>query len=781
LRYSKPVLILIFVLAAGLCAKAADERFAALDQIINEAIEQKVTPGAVLIVGHDGKTAYKKAYGFRTTVPSPEPMTEDTVFDLASLTKPIATATAVMKLFEEGKVRLNDPVARYIPEFGNNGKEEITVRQLMTHFSGLRAGLDMVPAWAGKEEAYRKANSEKPIVPPGSQFIYSDIDYIVLGQLVERVSGMPLDAYVQKNVLEPLDLEHTRYLPPADWVSKTAATDKQRGVVHDPTARMMGGVAGHAGLFATAGDVAKFAKAVLEGKLPLSPLTQQKMQTPQQPATSTVLRGLGWDIDSPYSSNRGELFPVGSFGHTGFAGTSLWMDPVTKTYVVLLTNAVHYPLKSAQAIVSLRSRVATAVAAALELSPSEREVARLVSNTGYNESMTGSRRILARNGNVKTGIDVLEEQQFKLLRGDGGTVRRIALVTNQTGVDSFGRRTIDVLARVSGVELRAIFSPEHGMTGMLDTTDVGDTKDAATGIPVYSVYGAKDASRRPKPEQLAGIDAIVFDIQDAGARFYTYETTLGYFLEAAAKQGIEIFVMERPNPINGSFVQGPVSDSGIKSFVNYHSLPVRHGMTIGELARMFNTERDINAKLTVVPMQGWLRGDWFDSTGLEWINPSPNLRSVTQAALYPGVALVEGTNISVGRGTDSPFEVVGAPWIVARELATFLNARNLSGVRFVPVSFTPTSSNYANERCNGVRIVLLDRNVLDAPELGVELASALLKLYPQQYKIDRMNELLVNSATFEAIKAGNDPRRIADEWRDGLEKFRQTRAKYLLY
>jgi uncharacterized protein YbbC (DUF1343 family)/CubicO group peptidase (beta-lactamase class C family) len=781
LRSSKPVLTLIFVLAAGLCARAADERFAALDQIINEAIAQKVTPGAVLIVGHDGKTAYKKAYGVRTTVPTPEPMTEDTVFDLASLTKPIATATAVMKLFEEGKVRLNDPVARYIPEFGNNGKEEITVRQLLTHFSGLRAGLNQVPAWLGKDEAYRRANSERPILPPGSQFLYSDLDYIVLGQLVERVSGMSLDTYVQKNVLEPLDLEHTRYSPPANWVSKTAATDKQRGVVHDPTAQMMGGVAGHAGLFATAGDVAKFAKAAVEGNLPLSPLTQQKMQTPQQPATSTALRGLGWDIDSPYSSNRGELFPVEGFGHTGFAGTSLWIDPVTKTYVVLLTNAVHYPQKSAQGIVSLRSRVATAVAAALELSPTEREVARIVSNTGYNESITGSRRLVARNGQVKTGIDVLEEVQFQMLRGKGGAVRRIALMTNHTGVDSFGRRTIDVLARLPGIELRVIFSPEHGVTGTFDTTNVGNTKDAATGIPVFSVYGSTDASRRPKPEQLAGIDAIVFDIQDVGTRFYTYETTLGYSLEAAAKQGIEMFVLDRPNPINGSFVQGSVSDPGKESFVNYHPVPVRHGMTVGELSRLFNAERGINAKLTVVPMQGWLRGDWFDSTGLEWINPSPNLRSVTQAALYPGVALVEGTNVSVGRGTDSPFEVMGAPWIVARELATFLNARNLSGVRFVPVSFTPAASNYANERCNGVRMLLLDRNALDAPELGMELASALLKLYPQQYKIDRMNELLVNSATFEAIKAGNDPRRIADEWRDGLEKFREIRAKYLLY
>jgi uncharacterized protein YbbC (DUF1343 family) len=329
--------------------------------------------------------------------------------------------------------------------------------------------------------------------------------------------------------------------------------------------------------------------------------------------------------------------------------------------------------------------------------------------------------------------------------------------------------------------LRAIFSPEHGIAGTLDTTHVGDSRDAKTGVPVYSVYGASDASRRPKLEQLNGIDAIVFDIQDAGARFYTYESTLGYFLEAAAKQGIELVVLDRPNPVTGVFVQGAVSDAGKESFVNYHRVPPRHGMTMGELATMYNAERNIKAKLTVVKMQGWQRGDWFDSTGLEWINPSPNLRSVTQAALYTGVGLVEGTNISVGRGTESPFELVGAPWANARELAGLLNARNIAGVRFVPVSFTPLSSSYSNQQCHGVRILLMDRNILDAPELGIELASALLKLYPQQYKVDRLNELLVNDKAFEMLKAGNDPRRLAEEWRDELDAFRVVRARYLLY
>jgi uncharacterized protein YbbC (DUF1343 family) len=500
-------------------------------------------------------------------------------------------------------------------------------------------------------------------------------------------------------------MTHTRYLPPKAWRPKIAPTQFDdhdhmlRGEVHDPTAFRMGGVAGHAGLFSTADDLSNFAQTLLNGGSPiLSPLTVEKMSIAEQPPTATAVRGFGWDIDTPFSTNRGELLPVGSFGHTGFTGTSIWIDPTTKSYIILLTNSVH-PRGKGNAI-GLRTKVATAVAAALPLTVEEKEKLRWESVTGYSEAQSGGRRLAARNGAVKTGIDVLEEHGFDALKS-GEAKRKVGLVTNQTGVDSEGRRTIDVLASAPGVSLDAIFSPDHGVTGTLDTTDVGNSKDAATGVPVYSVYGATDAARRPAIDVLKGLDAVVFDIQDAGVRFYTYETTLGYFLEGAAKAGIEIIVLDRPNPITGSFVQGPVADPGQERFTNYFSVPVRHGMTMGELAQMFNTERNIGAKLKVIPMDGWMRGDWYDSTGLTWINPSPNLRSLREAELYPGVALIEGTNISVGRGTDTPFEWIGAPWIKARELAEYLNARALSGLRFVPVSFTPTSSVYSGQLCQG--------------------------------------------------------------------------------
>jgi uncharacterized protein YbbC (DUF1343 family)/CubicO group peptidase (beta-lactamase class C family) len=836
LRFSRIASGLIWGLALVCIPAVADAnhlaslpRLSGVDAIIQQAVADGNIPGAVLVVGHDGAVVYRKAYGSRALEPRREPMTLDTVFDLASLTKVIATTTAVMQLVELGKVRMNDPVAKYLPEFAQNGKEDITVRQLLTHYSGLAPDLDLTTQWEGKNTAYQLAFVEPPETVPGSGFVYSDINFIMLGALVERVSGETLDTYTTQHIFVPLKMTRTRFLPPTVWRAKIAPTQYDEnehmlwGVVHDPTARRMGGVAGHAGLFSTGDDLAKFAQTLLNGGDGiLSALTVEKMTSPETPPAAPVLRGFGWDIDSPFSSNRGDLLPVGSYGHTGWTGTSIWIDPTTQSYIILLTNAVHPRGKGN--VIGLRSKVATEVAAALNLTASEKEALRWKSITGYNEAFSASRRMGSRNGTVKNGIDVLEDHGFDVLKPVGpsseaqsvdaknpdaksvdskdkdsknqdskdldatkpetqnpSAKKRIGLVTNQTGIDSQGVRTIDVLAKAPGVSLDAIFSPEHGVTGTLDTTDINNSKDAATGIPVYSVYGATDAARRPPAEVMKNLDAVVFDIQDAGVRFYTYETTLGYFLEAAAQAGIELIVLDRPDPITGSFVQGPVADAGRESFTNYWTVPVRHGMTMGELAKMFNAERNINAKLTVVPMDGWQRGDWFDATGLTWVNPSPNLRSVTEAALYPGVALIEGTNVSVGRGTDTPFELVGAPWIKSKELSAYLNARGIAGVRFVPVTFTPTASVHNGQACSGVNIILTDRNGFDAPELGIELAAALHKLYAAEFKIEHMLSLLVNQSAYDALVAGQDPRRIAQEWQEGLEKFQKVREKYLIY
>lgn len=762
-------------------------QFRAVDAIMKAAVAEEIPPGAVVLIGHDGKVVYRKAFGYRSLEPRREAMTVDTVFDMASLTKCLATAVSVTRMVELGQIRLNDPVAKYLPEFAQNGKQDITIRQLATHYSGLPPDLDLRQPWDGYESAVRMAMAEKLDYPPGSKFVYSDINYIVLGELVHRVSGMTLDKYAEAHIYVPLKMTHTTFNPPSAWRRKMESTEFDehgvmlRGVVHDPTARRMGGVAGHAGLFSTADDLAKFAQAMLNGGKPiLSPASVQKMTTPQQPLVGSALRGIGWDIDSPFSSNRGELLPIGSYGHTGFTGTSMWIDPTTNTYILILANGVH-PRGGKPGLVALRGRVADAVASSLKLTVSEKTKLQQESITGYNERLSAQRRVLTRNGQVKTGIDVLEANNFVSLQAPPGRKLRVGIITNQTGLDSAGRRTIDVLAKAPNVELKAIFSPEHGIFGEADTTKIGNSVDAATGVPVYSAYGASTAARHPSPNVLSDLDAIVYDIQDVGVRCYTYEATAGYFLESAAKAGLPIYILDRPNPINGNFIQGAVSEPQVSTFTDYHPVPMRHGMTIGELARMYNEERHIGAKLTVVKMEGWQRGDWFDETGLLWVNPSPNLRSLTEATLYPGVVLVEGTNVSVGRGTDTPFEVVGAPWIKPQDFADYMNARLLQGVRFVPVTFTPKDSIYKGLACGGVNIIVTDRNFFDSAELGIELGSALVKLYPNEYKIDKMIELLGNHEIFNRLKSGEDPRRIQQDVQEEIDQFVEVRKKYLLY
>jgi uncharacterized protein YbbC (DUF1343 family) len=775
----------------------APSSFRQEDSILNSAIQDHQIPGAVLIVGHRGKVVYRRCYGSRSLEPVQERMTLDTVFDMASLTKPLITATAVMQLYEHGKLSPNDPVSKYLPDFAANDKQDITIRQLLTHYSGLPPDLSLADPWEGKQEAYTRAFAIKPIHPAGMQFVYSDINFIVLGALVEKISGLTLDEYAQRFIIAPLGLTHTRYLPPVSWKPLIAPTQYDqgamlRGTVHDPTSRRMGGVAGHAGLFSTGDDIAVYAQNLLDrlagrpSHFPLSRIVLNKMIAPEQPATGTALRGFGWDIDSPYSSNRGTLFPVGSFGHTGFTGTSLWIDPSSDSYVVLLTNSVHP--NGSKSITELRGKVTDAAAVALGIHADAG--AQAASITGYNESLAGMRRSPASNDDVKTGIDVLEADHFKELAepaaSHGGKLR-LGLLTNQTGIDAQGRRTIDVLAHdaanaVPGLTLTTLFSPEHGIAGSFDQPGVPSTVDAATNLPIISLYGSTDAQRRPSLDTLRTLDAVIIDLQDAGVRFYTYETVLGYFLEAAAQTGTQIIVLDRPNPITGSFVQGPLSDPGKETYVNYMPIPVRHGMTIGELARFFNQQRNLNAPLTVVPLQGWQRGDWFDSTGLTWINPSPNLRDLEEATLYPALGLVESTNISVGRGTDTPIEIFGAPWIKGRALAQFLNQRFLPAVRFLSVDFTPQKPYpYAGELCHGVRVLVTDRNALDAPELGLEIASALHRLYPEEFQMQKMKSNLESQSVIDDLTAGHDPQRIAESWRAALDAFEQERQKALIY
>jgi uncharacterized protein YbbC (DUF1343 family)/CubicO group peptidase (beta-lactamase class C family) len=750
---------------------------------VEKAMRQGKTPGAVILVGHDGRVVYRRAVGYRRLVPRRLPMHMDTMFDMASCTKIVATTTAIMELFQEGKIRLDDPVSEYWPEFAANGKQDITVRELMTHYSGLPPDLDLSYDWSGYDTAMQMIVDTAPIVPPGTRFIYSDINFETLGELVRRISGEALNVYCERHIFKPLGMTSTMFLPPASLRYRIAPTQHVDGTtgpilwgeVDDPTARRMGGVAGHAGLFSDARDLSIFCQMLLNGGTYhgvhiLNPLTVEKMTTPQSPVDKMALRGLGWDISSPFSSNRGQLFPVGSFGHTGYTGPSLWIDPVTRTYVVFLSNRVH-PNGTGD-VVALRSMIDTAIAAALGPVSDQKILNSRRSLTGYYELMRGYRVSGLRNGNVLTGIDVLEKEYFAPLKG-----LRVGLITNETGVDSEGRRTIDLLNHAPGVHLKAIFSPEHGLWGK-ENSAVASTTDPATGLPVYSLY---DKTRRPTPQMLQGMDALVFDIQAVGVRFYTYITTMAYAMEEAAKDHLAFYVLDRPDPIGGYIVEGPILDSDLKSFVGYFPLPVRYGMTMGELAEMFNGEEHLGANLHVIKMQGWERTDWYDETGLTWRNPSPNLRSLTETILYPGVGMVEGANVSVGRGTDTPFELLGAPWIDGKWLAVYLNSRGIQGVRFLPVDFTPKSSKFAGQVCHGVQIHLVDRQALNAPELGIELASALHQLFPRKFELDKTLPLIGSNWVLDEIRGNADPTRIEYMEQQLLTNFRKLRAKYLLY
>jgi uncharacterized protein YbbC (DUF1343 family)/CubicO group peptidase (beta-lactamase class C family) len=775
-----------------------DPQLSELDSVMQAAIEKDEIPGGVILVSHEGRIVWRKAYGSRAIVPTREAMTVDTIFDLASLTKVFATTTCVMKLVEEGKLRLNDPAVRYLPELGTVGttaeKNQITLRQLLTHTAGFApdpTDANIPAGWSGAEPLLQEIYAEPLTAPPGARFVYSDSGFILLGEIARRVSGMPLNEFAEKEIFATMGMKETRFLPTAGWIPRIAPTEEidlpagakagsgsghvLRGVVHDPRARQMGGVAGHAGLFSSVDDLAIFCDMLLaDGKAPngkriFDAATIHLMTTPQQPTWVPSKRGLGWDIDSAYSAPRGELFPIGSYGMTGFTGTEVWIDPASRTFILMLTNSVHPAQRPA--ISSLRSRVATVVAAAFGVGQTQ-GAASNISRTAGAVNRPYDTEGLAAPGHALTGIDVLEAENFAALAG-----KHVGLITNQTGMDRSGHSTIDLFAHAPNLKLMALFSPEHGIRGTEDEKLPSST-DSATGLPIYSLYGA---TQRPADEMLAGIDALVFDIQDAGVRFYTYITTMAYAMEAAAQHHIAFYVLDRPDPLGGEAIEGPVLDKDKLSFVGYFPMPVRMGMTLGEMARMFNAENHIGCDLQVIAMKNWSRRQWYEETGLPWTPASPNLRSLDAAVLYPGLEILQNTGISVGRGTDAPFQMFGAPWIHATELAEAMNARFVPGVRFVPTRFSPTAGLYKGQLCEGAALVITDRASVHSMLTGFEIAATLAKLYPEMFHVEQLMVLTGNSAAINRLQRGDSPNRIFSDEDPELEAFRTMRSKYLIY
>ncbi|MDI1432873.1 exo-beta-N-acetylmuramidase NamZ domain-containing protein [Polyangium sorediatum] len=718
-----------------------------LDAAVRGAIDRGEVPGAVLLVVRAHHVVLRKAYGLRAKEPSPSPMALDTVFDLASLTKPMATASSILLLAERQTLRLDDPAQKWLPDFTGDDRARVTLTHLLLHTSGLPAG-DAISSYAdGETRALARIQKTKLLHPPGEAHVYSDLGYLLLGEIVRRASGEPLDVFAAKNLFEPLGMKDTTFRPGPRLAARAAPTERAQdklllGEVHDPRARALGGVAGHAGLFSTADDVGRFVRMLLgggefEGRRILSK-TSVRAMTELLPLP---LPEGSPDKPSSRSLALGSLF--GGIGHTGFTGTAFWLDVRRGDAVVLLASRLHPDGKGDAA--RLRRDVANAAAAIPPSPPAAR---------------------------VRVGLDILAARGFDILAG-----RKIGLITNHTGKDARGERTIDVLAASKSFELKAIFSPEHGLGADKDAL-VPSGKDARTGLPVHSLYGA---DRRPTDAMLAGLDTLVFDMQDAGTRFYTYISTMGYALEEAAKRRLRFVVLDRPNPLGGMVLEGPLLDPGRASFVAYHSIPVRHGMTVGELARLFDAEKKLAADLHVVPLEGWDRSSRFDKTGLPWVNPSPNLRSVTEALLYPGVGLLELTNVSVGRGTGKPFERVGAPFLAGARLAAELARFGLPGVRFSPVRFTPASSTHAGVPCEGVALDVTDPAQIEPVRVGLAIAIVLRKLHPEEWQPSGLLTLLGNARVHEALVRGEDLPRLVALYEQDLKAFSDRRRPHLLY
>ncbi len=755
-----PILLLasiVTVLADPPSPGLRPESLDSMDAAVRLGMHEGDFPGGVLWF-QQGDHVVHRAYGNRQVDPEVHANALDTIYDAASLTKVVATTPAIMVLVERGELDLEKPVVAYLPAFHGNGKEKILVRQLLTHTSGLRPGIPRKPEWDGYEEGLQRIWAEEPLREPDTKFVYSDINFILLGEIVRQVSGKWLDAFCQEHVFGPLQMHDTGFRPDPALLGRIAPTTREgdtvvHGIVHDPTSRRMGGVTGHAGLFITAADVARYAKMILnqgalEGIRILKPETVAMMTRPNQP-DGLPARGLGWDIDSPYASLRGEHFGKTSFGHTGWTGTSIWIDPATDAFLLFFSNRNH-PSEAGRTR-EVRIRLANHAAEAIP---------------GDVYQITMPRQVL-------NGVDVLASRRFRNLRG-----LNVGLITNHTGVARSGKSTIDLLHASPQVTLKALFGPEHGIRGEMDQAKIADGKDSKTGLPVYSLYDG--SRRRPKSEHLEGLDALVFDIQDIGCRFYTYISTMHNTMEEAAKKGLTYVVLDRLNPIDGVTVDGPVRE-GETSFTAIHPIPVRHGMTVGELAILIAKEKGWDLDLQVIPVSGWRRGLYQDQTDLEWINPSPNMRSLTEAILYPGIGLLEFMKLSVGRGTETPFELVGAPYIDAEKLTAHLNAFEFPGITFATHTFTPTASVFKGEVCQGVKFTLTDRQVYRSVDTGLAIAIYLAKHHAEVANFERFQKLLVHPETFRLVKEGASLEAIKASWKDAREAFAARRASSLLY
>ncbi|MCC6645846.1 MAG: DUF1343 domain-containing protein [Polyangiaceae bacterium] len=724
-------------------AAPAIPRLRRVDDAVEAALARGDAPGAVVLVRRAGETLHERAYGRVSERPWPAPMPVDAIFDLASLTKPLATALSVMVLVEDGKLALTDRVDAHLPEARGREVGAATVEQLLTHTSGLPADDAMKP---GDElDPVAAVLRARLVARPGERFVYSDLGFVLLAKLIERRAERPLPN-VLRRVTSPMGLRDLGFVPDAAQRARAAPTTLvdgawRRGEVHDPRAARQGGVAGHAGLFGTARDVAAVAEMLLAGGVyrgtrVLREASVRELLRPR-PVSPGGLRALGWDVDTGYTHQRGKRFGRG-FGHTGFTGTSVWVDPETATVIVVLTSRLHPDGKGD--VRRLRAEIADAVAETV-LAPT-----------------------------AEAGVDALLAADLAPVRG-----LRVALLTHDAARTKEGVTTREALARSGEITLVRLFAPEHGLSGAAEGKRA-DARDGATGLPVISLYGDK---RAPSDADLADVDALLVDLVDVGARSFTYASTLADAMVAARRAHKRVVVLDRPNPLGGA-VEGPLLDDDRRSFVAPARVPSRHGLTLGELGGLLGDERGV-PRPEVVRARGWRRADGYWKTRLPWHRPSPNLTSAASALLYPGVALLENTNVSVGRGTDAPFLVVGAPWVDGARLARALAAQGHPGVGFEPALFTPRAATFAGHACGGVRVRVDDPAAVRPVRVGLGIALALSELAPSTFEPKGV-AVLLGSQRVQALLQRRAPwselvgALAADE-----RAFEASRAPYLLY
>lgn len=703
----------------------------AIGQALAMAVSRAKAAGAAALVGEGDVVLFAGAHGFRQLRPTPEPATEDTVYDLASVTKAVATATSVLMLWQEGRIDLDAPVEAYLPV---PGLAKFRLRHLLTHTSGLPAWKPLHAEATTATAAVHLIAQEAAAAQPGRRYRYSDLNFILLGRLVEMVAQQRLDLFVRERIFEPLGMDDTTFNPPASWLPRIAPTEEcpwrgrlVHGQVHDENAYAFGGVSGHAGLFSTIHDLATFCRAMLSGKILNRETLDAAAKVGQVPFYAW--QGLGWYLDPWGTRWTGYLPSRDAFGHPGFTGTSVWMDRATNRYAILLSNTVH---------------------------PSRRDANNRVLRQVFHDGV--AKALYRGRANVHTGLDRLMLEGFEPLAG-----KRIAVLTHHAAVDQCNRPLLDVLAFADDIDLRTIYSPEHGFTGSAEAgAHVGDSRRGS--VPVVSLYGERKA---PSPEELAPIDLFVVDLQDIGSRYYTYPATMKACIEACREAEVPVMVLDRPNPVGGARREGPLAES-TDSPVCWGRVPVRHGLTLGETAVYLSEAgtgpRRIN--VMVYPADNWRREHWFDECALPWIPPSPNIPDLETALLYVGMCLFEGTNLNEGRGTDRPFKLVGAPWLDAQAALARIKKEDALGVRLEAARYTPRSlpgkaahPRFQDQTCQGIALTITERNPLRPFLLAVALIAAIRETHPSEFTFkEDWFDLLAGTAELRAgIERGEKP------------------------